>query len=355
MSRLAKLFELNRKGLNLQRGFAVVGVLAVFTALLLGLGHEGYVLTIVFAVLFAALSDPGGTFGQRAQRMALFGVIGALLTALGYGIGGGAWGVVVLAAFIVTLLGGLALKFGLHRFVSGELLNYWFLIVISLPAAYKADHITISTWKETVAWLIGVALWIAFTGVLWLARGRKERPQWISEIPGSTAAVKLTGPVVAFAVIRALALSVAVAIAFGLHLPNADWMPVATLVAMKSNLQQSAFVAEQRLSGAILGAAVAALFLLTVHNKHVLEVVIVLLAAVAVSIRTVNYAFYCAVVAGSVLIAIDLAHPTDFASEGRRVLFTLAGVGIGVAVTLLANLLQNRRAKAAPQAARPAA
>jgi hypothetical protein len=133
VNRLAKLFELNRKGLNLQRGFIVAGVLVVLTALLLGLGHVGYVLTFVFAVLFAALSDPGGKFGYRVQRMALFGVLGALLTALGYGIGGGAWGWVVLAAFVVTLLGGLAVRFGLHRFESGELLTYWFLIAISLP------------------------------------------------------------------------------------------------------------------------------------------------------------------------------------------------------------------------------
>ena len=145
------------------------------------------------------------------------------------------------------------------------------------------------------------------------------------------------------------------AIAFGLHVPNADWMPVAALVAMKSNLQQSTMVAGQRLAGAILGAGVAALFLLTVHNKYAVGVVIVLLAAAAVSIRTVNYALYCAAIAGSVLIAIDLAHPTDFASEGRRVLFTLAGVGIGLAFTLLTFLLQKRSAKASQQAARPAA
>ena len=47
-------------------------------------------------------------------------------------------------------------------------------------------------------------------------------------------------------------------------MPNADWMPVATIVAMKPSLQQSALVAEQHLAGATLGAAVAALFLLTV-------------------------------------------------------------------------------------------
>lgn len=355
MTRLAKVFELNRKGLNLPRGFAVAGVLAALSAALIALDYESYVLTFVFAVLLTALGDRGGNFGSRVQRMAGFGVIGALLTALGFGIGGGAWGWVVLAAFVVTLLGGLAVKYGLHRFVAGVLLNVWFLIAIALPASYKLAGVKTSTWKQALAWLIASALWIGFTGILWLARGRKDRPQWVSEIPGSTAAVKLTRPVVLFAVIRAFALAVSVAIAFGLHVPNADWMPIATLVAMKPSLEQSTLAAEQRLAGALLGAAVAALFLLTVHNRHALEVVIVLLAALAASIRTVNYAWYCTAIAAFALIAMDLPHPTNLADEGRRVLFTLAGVGIGVIVMFLADALRKRGAKAASQAARPAA
>jgi hypothetical protein len=69
------------------------------------------------------------------------------------------------------------------------------------------------------------------------------------------------------------------------------------------------------------------------------------------SIRAVNYALYCAALAGAVLIAVDLAHPTNLASEGRRVLFTFAGVGIAVIVMFLAGLLQKRTAKAVPSAA----
>jgi F0F1-type ATP synthase membrane subunit c/vacuolar-type H+-ATPase subunit K len=46
---------------------------------------------------------------------------------------------------------------------------------------------------------------------------------------------------------------------------------------------------------------------------------------------------------------VDLAYPTDLASEGRRVLFTLAGVGIAIG-TLLAGLLQKRTARTAQQA-----
>jgi uncharacterized membrane protein YgaE (UPF0421/DUF939 family) len=184
---------------------------------------------------------------------------------------------------------------------------------------------------------------------MWLARGRGAQPQPVAEIPGDISPVKLTRPLILFALLRAIALSIAVAIAFGLHLPNADWMPVATIVAMKPSLQQSALIAEQRVAGTIIGAAVAALFLLTVDNRTALEAVMVVLGGLAGSIRTVNYALYCAAVAGFALIAMDLPHPTNLAAEARRVLFTFIGVGIAVIVMLLANLLQKRTAKAAPQ------
>jgi hypothetical protein len=53
-----------------------------------------------------------------------------------------------------------------------------------------------------------------------------------------------------------------------------------------------------------------------------------------------------------VLIADDLPHPTNLADEGRRVLFTFAGVGIAIIVMLLAGLFTKRTAKAAPAAPR---
>ena len=351
MSPIAKVFELNRKGLNVPRALAIVGVLLVPWIVLDVIDKEQYLLSAGFGVLLVGLSDPGGQFGYRAGRMGLVAVIGALLTALGFGIGAGAWELVVLAAFAVTLLSGLALKYGLHRFVAALLLNVWFIIAIDLPNNYKADGTTSHTWAQVLAWLAASALWIAFTCILWLARGRKPRPEPVPEIPGDISPRKLTRPIILFAAIRALAVAITVAIAFGLHLPNADWMPIATLVAMKPSLQQSTLVAEQRVAGAILGALIAALFLLTIDNKHALELIVLVLAASAAALRTVNYAIYCAAIAGLVLIADDTPHPTNLTDEVRRVLFTLARVGIAVLVMLLANQLQKRTAKAAPQAA----
>jgi uncharacterized membrane protein YgaE (UPF0421/DUF939 family) len=122
--------------------------------------------------------------------------------------------------------------------------------------------------------------------------------------------------VILFALLRAVALPISVAIAFGLQVPNANWMPIATIVAMKPSLQQSALVAEQRVAG---------------------------------TIRAMNYALYVAASAAVVLIAADLPNPSNLTAEGRRILFTFIGVGIAIIVMFLASLLQKRAAKAAPQ------
>lgn len=349
MTQLAEVLALKRQAFNLRRGIGVAAVMLLPLIVLGVLHQEKYFLSVAFAALFVGLSDPGGEYGYRLPRMALVAVAGALLTALGFALGDRAWGLVVLAAFVVTVLAGLGVKYGLHRFTAAMLLNIWFLIALALPAAYRLDHVHTGAWAQALAWLIGSALTLAYTAILWLARGRTAQPQPGADVlPGDITPVKLTRPVILFVLIRAIALSVAVAIAFGLHLPNADWMPVATLVAMKPSLEQSTLVAEQRLAGAILGAAIAAVFLLAVDNKYALGVVIVILGALAGSIRAVNYALYCAAVAGAVLIAMDLPHPSNLADEGRRVLFTFIGVGIAVVVMFLANLLQKRTAKAAP-------
>ena len=94
----------------------------------------------------------------------------------------------MLAVFVVTLLSGLAIKFGPRRFAAGFLLNCWFVIAIGLPAAYKLDGDTSHTWGQVLAWLAGSALWIAFAWVMWLARGRGSRPAPVPEIPGDTSA-----------------------------------------------------------------------------------------------------------------------------------------------------------------------
>ena len=104
-------------------------------------------------------------------------------------------------------------------------------------------------------------------------------------------------------------------------------MPIAAIIAMKPSLQQSTLVAVQRITGTVVGAGVAALFLLAVDNRTALEVIIVVLFALAMSMRTVSYTWYTAAMAGAILIAADIPHPSSLTDEGRRILWTLAGWG----------------------------
>jgi uncharacterized membrane protein YccC len=197
------------------------------------------------------------------------------------------------------------------------------------------------------------------TFVAWLIRGRQDRPEPIAEMPGDTSRRKLTRPMIMFALIRAIAIAAAVALAFGLNLSHGYWMPIAAIVAMKASLDQTTIVAAQRLADALIGAVAAALLLLPASEHGLrlfavtrgLEVVALVILINGVAIRFWNYALYCGAIAAGVLILIDLPHPSSYAAEGYRVLWTLGGVGIGVLVMLLAGLLARRTAQAPPHPA----
>jgi hypothetical protein len=329
----SKVFELKPAGLHWPRAVVVLDLMLVPLVVFWAIGHEIYLLSAVFGVLFAGLADPGGSYGSRASRVAVFALIGAALTALGFGIGGDPWGWLVLAAGAVTLVAGLAVMFGVHRFAGGLLLNIWFIVVLAVAFSlhqFNLSHhhaqITSYTWAQVAAWAGGAALWIALAFIGWLIRGRKDAPQMWAEIPGDTSH-PLTGRVIVFAVIRAVAIAATAALAFGLNLSHGEWMMIAAIVAMKPSLEQTTLVGVQRLAGALMGAAAAVLQLLIPANEHGLrllsithglEVVAIVLFMHAAGIRFWNYAFYCAAIAAAVLVLLDLPQPSSYGAEGYR-------------------------------------
>jgi len=364
MGWLSKVFERNPAGLNWPRAVMFLDVALVPLVVFLAIGHEQYLLSAEFGLLFAGLADLGGGYGYRASRIAVFALIGAAVTALGFGIGADAWGWLVLAAFAVTLAAGLAAMLGVHRFVAALLLNIWFVVTLGITVSFDHAHITSYTWAQVVAWAGGSALWIAVTFAAWLVRGREDRPQPVAELPGDTSRRGLTKPLIMFAVIRALAIAGTAAIAFGLDLSHGYWMPIAAIAAMQPSLQQSVLTAAQRLAGALIGAAVAALLLLLPASEtgsrllavgHGLETVAIVILMHAAAIRFWNYALYCAAIAAGVLILVDLPQPSSYSAVGFRVLWTLCGIVTGLLVMLLAGLLARRTAGSPRTATAPPA
>ena len=357
--RLPEIFEFNPAGVHWPLAALMLDVMLVPLVVFWAIGHEEYLVSALIGAVFTAFADPGGSYGQRVMRKTAFAAIGAGLTALGFGIGGDAWGWLVLAASAVTLVAGLAITFGVHTFVSGFLLNIWFIIALALASGlHHQALITQYTWAQTLAWVGGAALWIAVTFIAWLIGGRRDMPQPVAEIPGDNSRRKLTRPLIAFAVIRAAVMAGTVALAFGLNLSHGFWMPLGAIIAMKPSLEQSTVVGVQRLLGAAIGAGAAALLLLIPANEHGLrllsithglEVVAIVLFMHAVGIRFWNYAAYYAAITAGVLTLLDLTKPSNYGAEGYRLLWTLCGVAIGVGVMLLAGLLSKRTAKAPTQ------
>jgi uncharacterized membrane protein YccC len=180
-------------------------------------------------------------------------------------------------------------------------------------------------------------------------------------LPGDTSRRKLTGPLIMFAVLRAIVIAGTVALAYGLNLSHGDWLVIAAIVAVKPSLEQTTLVGAQRIIGALIGAVAAALLLLIPTSEHglrlvtvtiVLQMVALVLLVHGVGIRFWNYALYCGAIAAGVLTFEDLTKPSDYAAEGYRILWTLCGVAIGVLVMFLADLLAKRTAKAPPQPAK---
>ena len=364
MSWLWKVFELNPRGLNWPRAVVTLDVMLVPLVVFWAIGYEQYLFSALFGVLFAELADPGGGYGQRALRIFVFGATGAGMTALGFGIGGEAWGWLVLAAFVVTLVAGLAVMFGVHRFVAALLLNVWFIVTLAFASSFHHHtHITQYTWAQVVAWSGGAVLWIVLMFFAWLIRGRHDSAPLFAEIPGDTSRRKLTPPLIMYAVLRALVMAGTVAIAFGaIASMHGYWMAIAAIIAMQPTLQQSTLAGAQRVAGALIGGVAAGLVLLIPANVHGLrlfatdrglEVVALVLLIHGIGTRFWNYAFYYAAISAGVLLLIDLPQPTNYGTEGYRLLWTVCGVAIAVAVMFLADLLGKRRtAKASPQPAR---
>jgi 4-amino-4-deoxy-L-arabinose transferase-like glycosyltransferase len=83
MSWLSKVFALNPAGVSWARGVLFLDVALVPLVVFWAIGHEVYLLSALFGALSAVLADPGGGYGYRASRVAVFALIGAGVTALG--------------------------------------------------------------------------------------------------------------------------------------------------------------------------------------------------------------------------------------------------------------------------------
>ncbi|MGR6999255.1 hypothetical protein ACU686_15700 [Yinghuangia aomiensis] len=86
------MIRCNPAGLYWARGVLVLDIALVPSIVLWATGYEQYLLSALFGLLFSVVADPGGSFPRRVSHTALFRLIGAGLTALGFYVGAQSWG-----------------------------------------------------------------------------------------------------------------------------------------------------------------------------------------------------------------------------------------------------------------------
>src|SRR5262245_34296455 len=98
---LSKVSTHDPSALHWARGVLLLAGMLVPLVFFWAYGHEVYVVSALIGAVFSLVTDPGRAYGQRVIRMILFGLFGAGVTALGFWMGGKAWGWLVLVTFAV--------------------------------------------------------------------------------------------------------------------------------------------------------------------------------------------------------------------------------------------------------------
>jgi hypothetical protein len=341
LSWTTSLFTLKPELFHPVYGLVMAAVLYVPLLLFKAAGHEGLWLSFSYGIIVPMACDylVSDAFTTRMRWSAVIVLVGALLTALGYVLGGASWPLVALAVFVSTLLGLLIAANGQRMAVAGVMLNIWFLIALSVTSALHQSPA--QTWPlagpQALAWLAGGVLWLVGAWVVWMVQRARARQPVPDTAPQNAAVARLSRPQVSYAVLAAVAVALATAVAWGFGLPNADWMPVATIIAIKPSLEASTYVGGQRVAGTLVGAILATILLYTVHDRTLLEVLLVAAVALGNAAHDMNYALYCVGITTNILIWLGLPHPASVTDTWQRVAWTLIGAGIAVAVMLLAD------------------
>jgi len=175
----SKVFELNPAGLNWPRGVTFLDVALVPLVVFWAIGHEEYLVSALFGVLFALAADPGGGYGYRASHIAVFALIGAVAAALLLLIPANEHGLKLLSithglevVAIVLLMHAAGIRFWNYAFYYGAT-SAAVLILLDLPqpSNYGAEG-------YRVLWaLCGVAIGVLVMLLAGLLAKRKSAPK----------------------------------------------------------------------------------------------------------------------------------------------------------------------------------
>jgi uncharacterized membrane protein YccC len=115
------------------------------------------------------------------------------------------------------------------------------------------------------------------------------------------------------------------------NLPMGYWITLTTMLVLKPNLGGTFQRFFQRVGGTILGAVVAAVILVAISSKPILDIIIVITVFFGVALIGFNYGYSVVFLSIFILLITDTSNSTGWQFAGVRVLNTLIGAGLAFA------------------------
>jgi uncharacterized membrane protein YccC len=128
-----------------------------------------------------------------------------------------------------------------------------------------------------------------------------------------------------------VSLSVGVILYSITNLPMGYWITLTTILVLKPNLGGTFQRFFQRVGGTILGAVVAAIILVAISSKPILDIIIVITVFLGVALIDFNYGYSVVFLSIFILLITDTSNSTGWQFAEIRVLNTLIGAGLAFA------------------------
>jgi hypothetical protein len=221
-------------------------------------------------------------------------------------------------------------------------LTFWPLFALMLGSSNTAP------WKVAVGFLAGGALAIAITALRLRVSAPQNAedshaPDELDEIPkgatglGQKLVAAAKSPLGLFALLRAMAVVVAVVLGFWLFSSYPLWVAITVIVVIKPSANQSLSVAVQRTLGTAIGVAVAVVIAQILPNSETGVIVAFLLSGtLMIAFNDANYTLFAAFLTSMLVFGQRLVQEDAFEAGWERLLATVVGALIAMTVSAVA-------------------
>ncbi len=268
-----------------------------------------------------------GSARERSYRSLWALGLNTALLALGTLVGTLGWLAVPVVAVVLTLV-HLA-----NRIPSSENLSMvasaMFVIGVGLPGASLAAAID----RGELAFLGGALALLGLAAHLLLLRAT-GRP-WPTPDPSTTSVALGSLPEWPHALAVGGTAAAGLALALSLGLARDYWIMLTVVVVLRARFSDTIETGAARVGGTILGAALGALVTLSVVPGAVQGALLLAFAFLFFAVQRVNYLLYVVGLTVFVLVLLNLVYPAGVVLAETRVLDTVIGGALALAVAAL--------------------